>query len=362
MTLINGELKKAKEAYYLETEAPASTVINARSPRRKSYVTPVKITAENVAKVEAMIAHDSAYSRSSDRCSHPDDEWQPAFDAAPAAPDPYKDYPGYRGSSAFWLTLLTEYCKNILKCSDIVWSDLKGGGGFFDNLGITRAIRDDLELGYLEIMDEWKNIFRKKFRKDDEYFRFLIFNSICAIDAENSTRLNSDGVGRIELTERIVKRQRESGDFCELLKNGNKEYELIDILSEKTTRKDNRHHPRNNFSFATKFCHYAAFYIFEDTDYQDNYSIFDSVICAVLCSVYYGVTIGGVKNTAKWSANYVRTLRKKGIPYSRTYGDYQGLIDGIRTASEKATGTKVSRNGLDHLLWYYYKGRGAGLL
>ena len=35
------------------------------------------------------------------------------------------------------------------------------------------------------------------------------------------------------------------------------------------------------------------------------------------------------------------------------YGDYRKAIDAIRTAS----GVEISRNGFDHLLWYYHKGR-----
>ncbi len=353
--MIRDELDRAQKDYYLETEETGKGRYRAGG---KSLASPVKVTFENVAKVEAMIAHDGAYSRSSDRCSHPGKKWKDAFEATPATPDPYKDYPGYRGSSAFWLTLLTEYCKNALN-EDIVWSDLKGGG-IYGNLGIMQGIREDLGLDYLDIMDKWLGVFKGKFSNDADYFKFLIFNSICAIDAENSTRLNSDGVGRIELTERIVNRQQKSGDFCELLKNNNKQYELIDILSEKTTPKDAQHHGRENFSFATKFCHYAAFYIFdpdymayEGPDYQDSYSIFDSVICEVLSKVYY---------TAKWSANYVKKLKRNGIPYSRTYRDYQCLLDAIRASAEEETGRKVSRNGLDHLLWYYYKGRGAELI
>lgn len=348
--MISQELAKAK-SYYLDTE----------TFNEKEFC--VKVTLENVAKVEAMIAHDAAYSRSFSKYSHPDEQWKKQFDVEAGTPDPCKDYSGYRGSSAFWFYLLTEYCKNILKCGDIVWEEIQHD--FYWNLGITQAIYREQgreqELSDQEIIRNWREVFRKKFPKDSEYFRFLIYNAICSIDVENSAHLNSDGVGSRELTDRIVKNESR---FCDLVKNDNKDYELIDILSERTTPKDSQHYGRENFSFATKFCHYAAFYIFENTNYQDNYSIFDSVISNVLSSVYCNIRIGNVIYETKWSAAYekLKNNKKYNVPYSRTYGDYQGLIDSIRKTYAKQTGEEVSRNGFDHLLWYYYKGRGAELI
>ena len=32
-------------------------------------------------------------------------------------------------------------------------------------------------------------------------------------------------------------------------------------------------------------------------------------------------------------------------------------IDNIRNKAEKLYGKKISRNGFDHLLWYYHKGQ-----
>ena len=347
--MISDELANAYD-YYLKPERN----VGGKAPC-------VEVTFENVAKVEAMIAHDAAYSRSFNKCFHPDEQWKKQFDSETGIPEPCKDYPGYRGSSAFWFYLLTEYCKNILKCGDIAWVEVPHG--IYWNLGITQAIYKEMgkeqEVYNQETMRTWRDIFRKKFSEDSDYFRVLIYNAVCAVDVENSTHLNADGVGRRELTDRIVKNKHR---FCDLVKNDDKRYELIDILSEKTIPQNSQHHGRENFSFATKFCHYAAFYIFEDTDYQDNYSIFDSVICDVLSSVYYNVSIGNVILKTKWSAAYARNLRRKCIPYSRTYGDYQGLVDSIRAACAKQTGKEVSRNGFDHLLWYYYKGRGAELI
>ena len=48
----------------------------------------------------------------------------------------------------------------------------------------------------------------------------------------------------------------------------------------------------------------------------------------------------GIKNAKKFS-----------------YIEYCELIDEIRKKSSEMTGETISRNGFDHLLWYYYKGR-----
>ena len=41
---------------------------------------------------------------------------------------------------------------------------------------------------------------------------------------------------------------------------------------------------RANPSFASKFCHYACMYLFEDRKEQDNFSIYDGILCKVLPS------------------------------------------------------------------------------
>ena len=97
------------------------------------------------------------------------------------------------------------------------------------------------------------------------------------LDAENSTHLNSDGVGRAEITERIVKIN--SQKLLDFLKEPEEtDFELINIIAKKTHPKDSRHNGRINISFASKFCHYLCMFMFEGESYQDNYPIYDSVI------------------------------------------------------------------------------------
>ena len=162
-------------------------------------------------------------------------------------------------------------------------------------------------------------------------YKEIITNIVIAIDKENSTHLNADGVGREEITDRIYKISVKK--LVNYLKNpkGTK-YELIKIIAEKTKAPEKA---RENISFASKFCHYACFYLFKGMTEQDNYSIYDSVVkkALPLYTKYYGIDIN--KNTLD---------------------DYVKYSEVIEQILEK-TGNNISKNGFDHLLWYYFKGR-----
>ena len=162
----------------------------------------------------------------------------------------------------------------------------------------------------------------------------VLSNAIQAVDRDNSTHLNADGVGRDELFDRIKNIPKSL--LVEYLKHPKEsKYHLINVLSQATHPKDSKHKPRTNLSFASKFCHYACFYLFEGEDEQDNYSIYDNVVLRVLpryCDYY--------------KVSKLRSL-------ARDYLTYQATIDEII----KAAGGSISRNGFDHLLWYYFKGR-----
>ena len=43
--------------------------------------------------------------------------------------------------------------------------------------------------------------------------------------------------------------------------------------------------------------------------------------------------------------------------YENNYANYISYIDEIRDKASKKYGHKISRNGFDHLIWYYHKGR-----
>lgn len=168
---------------------------------------------------------------------------------------------------------------------------------------------------------------------DDEKWEEVVKEVVCSIDRENSTHLNADGVGRDEITKRIVSNK---DDLIEMLKDKDN-LELFNLIQKETNPEDNKHHSRINTSFASKFCHYACLYLFEGQPEQDNYSIYDNVIREVLplYASKYGVMVGNLKD----------------------YVEYSRVIDAIRSTVSKETGYELSRNGFDHLLWYFHKGQ-----
>jgi len=103
---------------------------------------------------------------------------------------------------------------------------------------------------------------------------------------------------------------------------------------------------RRNVSFASKFCHFSCFYIFKGEEAQDNFSIYDGVVARALPAYldYYKEKLLDKKIDLK-------TIKKK--IKDKSYKEYSNAIDDIIEAS----GSKISRNGFDHLVWYYFKGK-----
>lgn len=255
----------------------------------------VAITQRNVAIVEAMIRNDSAYIRSNQVTA----SIQYKRGSEHSTKSTWKERVAeeaqnikYGGSTAFWMMKLKNYL--LFNRSDPLYT-------------------------YEDVM----------------------YYTISAIDRENSTHLNADGVGREEITERLLAiNKSQLVAFLKAPQASPNSYKLVDIISEIThpARKDYK--PRINYSFATKFCHYACFYLFDGVPEQDNFSIFDNVLEKAL-----------IKYIKKYQLDYSVANFKK-------YDKYLEAIEAVICESEhKGHGDKVSRNGLDHLLWYYYKGR-----
>ena len=150
------------------------------------------------------------------------------------------------------------------------------------------------------------------------------------LDKENSTHLNADKTGRDFMKEKITG-CIEDGTLLKYLRE--RDFKLIDILSERTKQGKGG---RRNVSFASKFCHFSCFYIFKGEEAQDNFSIYDGVVAKAL---------------PKYLAYY--KLNDKFQIKDKDYEGYSKAIDAIIEAS----GSKISRNGFDHLIWYYFKGK-----
>ncbi len=168
-------------------------------------------------------------------------------------------------------------------------------------------------------------------------FEEAIRSFVIAIDRENSTHLNSDGYGVERVTKRILSMKDHLVEYLKYpIKN---HYQIIDWIAEdqnKTDDLENRH-----FSFATKFCHFACLYLF-DGEERDNFSISDWVVKKAL-------------------PRYIKKYLPQETDTSVDHWDYEtfiGCIDRIREqlAKGKNQGEAISRNGFDHLIWYYHKG------
>lgn len=158
---------------------------------------------------------------------------------------------------------------------------------------------------------------------------------INAIDNENSTHLNSDGVGRVAVRDRIVAQYSSATTLVAALKNPDGDYALLKLIATPKVSGE-----KNHFSFATKFCHYCSIFLFPGTDNEDRYSIYDEVLKNAL-PLYMGY--------------YLKEDNQK--EYVNNYECYINYIDRIRAAAKEQHGCEISRNGFDHLVWYFSKGR-----
>ena len=313
-------------AHQLDTEVVSVPIRVKKNHTVERKVELVKLTLDNVAKVEAMIQNDSAYIRASKSDAGPDFNSKGTLE--------------YSGATPFWMSLLREALE------DRKWTPTSKYGKEYD-------------------------------RKDKIGFTFdeILAGAIVAVDRDNSTHLTGDGVGRIEIWGRIRTISREElrnrllkRDFTlidEIMKEtdpGSKDKRdqlnadakkwfspkhdwLLKAIEAKveTKKQDKEFKARTNQSFASKFCHYACLYIFEGKEESDNFSIYDKILETVLPWYWnrFEVELEKEKETRKFN-----------------YQKYSDVIDEIRDKNKQNTnGYLISRNGLDHLLWYYHKGR-----
>ncbi len=174
-------------------------------------------------------------------------------------------------------------------------------------------------------MTELKNYLfdRSEYSKKD-----ILREGIAAIDRENSTHLNADRIGRTIVLDRLM--GLTNNELIRCLRHPKETgYRLIKLIAEKTTEEKGG---RTNLSFASKFCHYACFFLFVGEKEQDNYSIYDNVVRKAL-------------------PKYLKAYELPNYNLS-FYEEYQAAIDAIRAHDQYS----ISRNGFDHLIWYSSKG------
>lgn len=159
-----------------------------------------------------------------------------------------------------------------------------------------------------------------------------VYNAMRAINRENSTRLSESELK--ELAKRLC--TLSSSDILEYLEkptfklgSEGEKYCLVSYLKRKTTPNGNRK-GRENYSFATKFCHYACINFFQGKTEADNFPIIDNVVKAVF---------------PKYAKNIVERI---------VFDDYETFVRHIDKVLAHYYNC-ISRNGFDHLMWYANK-------
>lgn len=180
-------------------------------------------------------------------------------------------------------------------------------------------------------MTKLKEYLNSKVQNEGDYIK-IITNAVNAVDRENRTHINSDKHGREDISKRIIKMDKK--ELIQSLKEPS--YKNMLLFNEIARITSAPTKARVNISFGSKFCHYACYYLFEGENAQDNYSIYDNIVRTVL----------------PWYLTYYKISPKKFN--LEKYEEYRMAIDEIRN---KSSNNPISRNGFDHLLWYFHKGR-----
>ena len=120
---------------------------------------------------------------------------------------------------------------------------------------------------------------------------------------------------------------------------------------------------KNNFSFATKFCHWVSYIVMK----QDNFCIYDKVVAEVLpyYAEYYAMDRSIYRDwcrikKGKSGSEIVSTVdRVKKL--SDGYLQYRKLYDAVLVGANKWRADKHQKGNIgyreiDRVLWYYFKG------
>lgn len=179
------------------------------------------------------------------------------------------------------------------------------------------------------------------------------------INNQNSTHASKEEIK--VLAKKIKEFNKDSGKLFNFLCEPDKDYSLIKLLSEKI--KSDRG-MRSNFSLATKICQTLCFVINDGNKYQDNFMKFDSVLRENLPKYLraYKVSVEQVLNKDaeeyKCFNEYKHAKRdnEEGkflnwLFEKQKYSIYMRTIEMLLKASKNS----ISKNGLDHLIWYTNK-------
>lgn len=193
----------------------------------------------------------------------------------------------------------------------------------------------------------WFREIRDLDKADSNKYRFLLIGACHAVNRENSTHLKNMDLRVI--VEEIINNYA-SKELMELLSK--QDYGIISKLRELDGISD-------NYSFITKFCHYACFYMLDDNYGRDNYSIYDRILSDYIPYYYYyyvkqdgkcvKIPYGEIRKLMNEIKNSGNVNGMKNCQNS--YDKYLKMINGILEKVDNC----ISRNGLDHLLWIYHR-------
>lgn len=107
----------------------------------------------------------------------------------------------------------------------------------------------------------------------------------------------------------------------------------------------------NKFSFASKFCAYMCRFLFEDKIQRDNYVVYDDVLAKTL-PYYEKYFLGTITHKTREGADSVRTK----FMVDKNYEGYRNYVDSIRNGVQEKYECDLTREELDYMIWYYYKG------
>lgn len=197
----------------------------------------------------------------------------------------------------------------------------------------------------------------KKTTELRKYYTDLIYIILRKINSENRTRVSLKEIDTI--SDEIFKKfgKDKINAFvkalkypCKNVESSEQEYELIKIISDKYENDDKT--GKNNFSLATKFCHFFSFYLFNEGKYRDGFSIYDRVVKENL-KYYYDYYVKTKKPAASIKKPYDADKKNNEYTLVDIYKNYQSNIDEILSSLDD----KISRNGFDHIVWYTNKGQ-----
>ena len=179
----------------------------------------------------------------------------------------------------------------------------------------------------------------------------VIKGTVCAIDRENSTHLvahkSGKKVGRSNVSNKIFNLiNKNLEEFKEMLLNEN-DFSLVELLTIPVEKNKENYH----YSFAAKFCKYLSLG-FE----TDKYYIYDNVI---INNIDYYIDKYNL-DKSKYSINKLKFNKKladKNIQgeIEKQYKDLWNCLEKIRKITNNNKNDKISRNELDHLIWYSNK-------